>query len=128
VDYGKESLQVRLNPGIVAALADYFSISLTQPLCNTGIHSPPELDLRHISLKEFQIGLQALEIIRRERNITTIETGTVSSALHFINAELESPEMPVMITKVILKASGICLLFTIFSGLDFFYIYEEVFL
>jgi beta-glucoside operon transcriptional antiterminator len=104
VDYGKESLQVRLNPSIVVALADHFSVSLTQPLYNTGIQSPLEFDVRHIYPKEFQIGLQALEIIRQERNIQMSEAEAVSIALHFINAELESPEMPV--TFKIVTISG----------------------
>jgi beta-glucoside operon transcriptional antiterminator len=106
VDYGKESLQVHLNPSIVVALADHFSVSLTQPLCNAGIQSPLELDVRHIYPKEFQIGLQALEIIRRERNIKMSETEAVSIALHFINAELESPEMPVTF-KIVTIAGGV---------------------
>jgi beta-glucoside operon transcriptional antiterminator len=93
VDFGKTVLQVKLNPSIVVALADHFSVSLTQPLCDTGIQSPLELDVRHIYPKEFQTGLQALEIIRQERNIRLPETEAVSIALHFINAELESPEM-----------------------------------
>jgi beta-glucoside operon transcriptional antiterminator len=104
VDYGKESLQVRLNPSIVVALADHFSVSLTQPLYNTGIQSPLELDVRHMYPREFQIGLQALEIIRRERNIEMNEAEAVSIALHFINAELESPEMP--LTFRIVTISG----------------------
>jgi hypothetical protein len=36
--------------------------------------------------------------------------------------------MPVIIAKIILKVSEICLFFTIIPGLDFLYIYEEVFM
>jgi beta-glucoside operon transcriptional antiterminator len=106
VDYGKEFLQVRLNPSIVVALADHFSVSLTQPLYKAGMQSPLELDVRHIYPREFQIGLRALEIIRRERNIKMDEAEAVSIALHFINAELESPEMPVTF-KIVTISGGV---------------------
>jgi beta-glucoside operon transcriptional antiterminator len=98
VDFGKAVLQVKLNPSIVVALADHLSVSLEQ-MTNSGntqasLESPLQLDVRHIYPGEFKTGVQALEIIRRERNIQLPEAEAVSIALHFINAELEAPEMP----------------------------------
>ncbi|MDR0557364.1 MAG: PRD domain-containing protein [Treponema sp.] len=99
VDFGKASLQVKLNPSIVVALADHFFVSLEQIINNnaaqSSIESPLQLDVRHIYPSEFKTGIGALEIIRRERNIRLPESEAVSIALHFINAEFESPEMPV---------------------------------
>ncbi|MDR0708291.1 MAG: PRD domain-containing protein [Treponema sp.] len=98
VDLGKAALQVKLNPSIVVALADHLSVSLDH-MTNSdnpqaSLESPLQLDVRHIYPVEFNIGVQALEIIRRERNIQLPEAEAVSVALHFINAELEAPEMP----------------------------------
>jgi beta-glucoside operon transcriptional antiterminator len=94
VDHGKAALQVKLNPSLVVALADHLSVSLTLPQ-NSGspAQSPLQLDVRHIYPGEFKTGVEALELIRRERNIQMPEAEAVSIAMHFINAELESPEM-----------------------------------
>jgi beta-glucoside operon transcriptional antiterminator len=95
VDHGKTALQVKLNPSLVVALADHLSVSLMLPQNNgSPVQSPLQLDVRHIYPGEFKTGVEALEIIRRERNIQMPEAEAVSIALHFINAELESPEMP----------------------------------
>jgi beta-glucoside operon transcriptional antiterminator len=95
VNYGKEILQAKLNPSILVALADHFSVSLTLSYNDSAALSPLQLDVRHIYPKEFEIGIKALEIIKNERNIMMGEAEAVSIALHFINAEFESPEMPV---------------------------------
>jgi beta-glucoside operon transcriptional antiterminator len=98
VDFGKAVLQVKLNPSIVVALADHLSVSLEQMTNNSNsqasLESPLQLDVRHIYPGEFKTGVHALEIIKRERNIQLPEAEAVSVALHFINAELEAPEMP----------------------------------
>jgi beta-glucoside operon transcriptional antiterminator len=95
VDHGKAVLQVKLNPSLVVALADHLSVSLTLSQNNgSPVQSPLQLDVRHIYPGEYKTGVQALEIIRRERNIQMPEAEAVSIAMHFINAELESPEMP----------------------------------
>jgi beta-glucoside operon transcriptional antiterminator len=95
VDHGKAALQVKLNPSIVVALADHLAVTLTLPLNDaSAMESPLQLDVRHIYPGEFKTGVEALEIIRRERDIQLPEAEAVSIALHFINAELESPEMP----------------------------------
>ncbi|MDR2783120.1 MAG: PRD domain-containing protein, partial [Treponema sp.] len=98
VDFGKAVLQVKLNPSIVVALADHLSVAFEQITtggsAQASLESPLQLDVRHIYPAEFKTGIQALEIIRRERNIQLPEAEAVSIALHFINAELESPEMP----------------------------------
>ncbi|MDR2072037.1 MAG: PRD domain-containing protein [Spirochaetaceae bacterium] len=95
VNYGKEILQAKLNPSILVALADHFSVSLTLSYNDSAALSPLQLDVRHIYPKEFEIGIKALEIIKNERNIMMGEAEAVSIAFHFINAEFESPEMPV---------------------------------
>jgi beta-glucoside operon transcriptional antiterminator len=77
------------------ALADHLAITLTLPRDDaSSMQSPLQLDVRYIYPGEFKAGVEALEIISRERNILLPEAEAVSIALHFINAELESPEMP----------------------------------
>ncbi|MDR1325317.1 MAG: PRD domain-containing protein [Treponema sp.] len=94
VDHGKAALQVKLNPSIVVALADHLAVTLTLPRDDASLmQSPLQLDVRYIYPGEFKTGVEALNIIRQERNIQLPEAEAVSIALHFINAELESPEM-----------------------------------
>jgi beta-glucoside operon transcriptional antiterminator len=105
VDHGKTALQVKLNPSIVVALADHLAVTLDLPRdSGAPLQSPLQLDVRHIYPSEFKAGIEALEIIRRERGIHLPEVEAVSIALHFINAELESPEMPT--TFRIVKITG----------------------
>lgn len=94
VDYGKEKLKVRLNPSIVVALADHFSVVLQYP-AKISTQTPLQFDIRYIYPDEFQTGIEALEIIKRERDINLPEAEALNIALHFINAEFESSNMPV---------------------------------
>ncbi|MDR1250441.1 MAG: PRD domain-containing protein [Treponema sp.] len=110
VDFGKAALQVKLNPSIVVALADHLSVSLDLMTNNdptqVSLESPLRLDVRHIYPGEYKIGIQALEIIMRERNIQLPEAEAVNIAMHFINAELESPEMPTTF-KIVTITGGV---------------------
>jgi beta-glucoside operon transcriptional antiterminator len=93
VDNGKELLQTKLNPSIIVALADHFSVTLTRLLEHIDVQSPLKWDLRYLYPREFEAGMQGLEIIRRELQITLPEYEAASIALHFINAEIDSADM-----------------------------------
>jgi beta-glucoside operon transcriptional antiterminator len=93
-DYGKEKLQLRLNPSIVVALADHLSVAFFRLEKNIDIQTPLQWEIRHIYPEEYKIGLWALEIIRQERQVLFPESEATSVALHFVNAELESSHMP----------------------------------
>jgi beta-glucoside operon transcriptional antiterminator len=110
VDFGKAALQVKLNPSIVVALADHLSISLglitNSDNTQVALESPLQLDVRYIYPAEYKTGVQALEIIRQEKNIQLPEADAVSIAMHFINAELESPGMPTTF-KIVTITGGV---------------------
>jgi beta-glucoside operon transcriptional antiterminator len=118
VDHGKAALQVKLNPSIVVALADHLAVTLTLPRNDaSSMQSPLQLDVRHIYPSEFKTGVEALEIIRQERNIQLPEAEAVSIALHFINAELESPEMPTTF-RIVSIAGGIIRIIEQYYGVE----------
>jgi beta-glucoside operon transcriptional antiterminator len=94
VDSGKEILRRRLNPSILVALADHLSVVFMRYHDKIEIQSPLQWEIRYIYPDEFTAGIKALDIIRQERDVRFPETEAVSIALHFINAELESPDMP----------------------------------
>jgi beta-glucoside operon transcriptional antiterminator len=94
VDYGKERLQLRLNPSIIVALADHLSVAFLRLDQKISVQTPLQWEIRHIYPEEYKIGLRALEIVRQERQTLFPESEAASIALHFVNAELESSHMP----------------------------------
>jgi beta-glucoside operon transcriptional antiterminator len=93
-DCGKELLQTKLNPSVVVALADHFSIAFQRLQEPSVMQTPLKWDIRYLYPKEFQAGLQGLEIIWQERQVAFPESEAVNIALHFINAETDSSDMP----------------------------------
>jgi beta-glucoside operon transcriptional antiterminator len=94
VDRGKEILGRQLNPSILVALADHLSVVFMRHHNKIDIQSPLQWEIRHIYPDEFKAGIKALEIIQQEREVQFPEAEAVSIALHFVNAELESSDMP----------------------------------
>jgi beta-glucoside operon transcriptional antiterminator len=94
VDCGKELLQTKLNPSVVVALADHFSIVFRRFQEHIDMPTPLKWDIRHLYPREFMAGMKGLEIIRLERQFDLPESEAVNIALHFINAEIDSVDMP----------------------------------
>ncbi|AEF86932.1 transcriptional antiterminator, BglG [Treponema primitia ZAS-2] len=94
VDCGKELLQAELNPSVVIALADHFSGTLPHFAERKTLESPLKWDLRHLYPREFKASMRGLEIIRQERHEDYPEYEAYNIALHFINAETDTADMP----------------------------------
>jgi beta-glucoside operon transcriptional antiterminator len=94
VDCGKELLQTHLNPSVVVALADHFSIACKRLREPVDMPTPLKWDIRHLYPREFNAGMKGLEIIRRELRLDFPESEAINIALHFINAESDSADMP----------------------------------
>jgi beta-glucoside operon transcriptional antiterminator len=95
VDCGKEILQTTLNPSVVVALADHFSIAFKRFKEHIDMPMPLKWDIRHLYPREFEVGLRGLEIIRQERQLDLPESEAVNIALHFINAEIDTADMSI---------------------------------
>lgn len=93
-DYGRASLGLEFTPGIVVALADHLSVIFMRQDKKEELQSPLQWEIRHIYPAEYKVGLAALEIILRERNVVLPESEAISIALHFINAGLGTGDMP----------------------------------
>jgi beta-glucoside operon transcriptional antiterminator len=93
VDCGKYLLQTKLNPSVVVALADHFSIAFKRLQEHIDMPTPLNWDIRHLYPREFRAGMKGLEIIRQERQLDFPESEAVNIALHFINAEIDSADM-----------------------------------
>jgi beta-glucoside operon transcriptional antiterminator len=106
VDCGKAILQTKLNPSVVVALADHFSITFKRFKEHIDMPTPLKWDIQHLYPREFEAGLQGLEIIRRERRLVFPESEAVNIALHFINAESDTADMSITF-KTLTITSGI---------------------
>lgn len=104
VDSAKEILERGLNPSVLVALADHLSVTFSRIENHYEIQSPLQWEIRHIYPLEFKAGLSALKIIYTERGVELPEAEAVCIALHFVNAELESQDMPT--TFKIVKITG----------------------
>jgi beta-glucoside operon transcriptional antiterminator len=93
VDCGKELLQTKLNPSVVVALADHFSIACKRLQEHIAMPAPLKWDIRHLYPREFMAGVKGLEILRQEQRLDFPESEAVNIALHFINAENDSSDM-----------------------------------
>jgi beta-glucoside operon transcriptional antiterminator len=94
VDCGKELLQTKLNPSVALALADHFSITCNRLHEHINVPTPLKWDIRHLYPREFKAGMRGLEIIRRELGLDFPESEGINIALHFINAQSDSADMP----------------------------------
>jgi len=94
VDYGKEKLRCPLNQSVIIALADHLSFVIKRLSDHLDIQAPLAWDIRHIYPAEYALGLDALEIMKQETGITFPKAEAAAVALHFINAESDSPDMP----------------------------------
>jgi beta-glucoside operon transcriptional antiterminator len=106
VDRGKEILHTKLNPSVVVALADHFSIVCKSLRERVTLPAPLKWDIRHLYPREFAAGLEGLEILRREQALDFPESEALNIALHFINAESESSDMSATF-RIIEVTSGI---------------------
>jgi len=114
VDYGKEKLQAPLNQSVIIALADHLSFVIKRLADHLDIQAPLAWDIQHIYPAEYAVGLDALEIMRRETGVTFPPAEAAAVALHFINAESDSPDMPntmqaaAIIRECVAIAEGYC--------------------
>jgi beta-glucoside operon transcriptional antiterminator len=94
VDYGKERLGQPLNQSILVALADHLGFVIKRLADHLEIQMPLLWDIQHIYPAEFDAGLGALELIKKETGIDFPNAEAAALALHFINAEADFQDMP----------------------------------
>jgi beta-glucoside operon transcriptional antiterminator len=104
VDYAKTQLTQPLNQSVIIALADHLSFAVKRLRDRLDMPIPLFYDIRHLYVPEFTVGEAALDIIRRETGADFPIQEAATIALHFINAESETQEMPItMETTNIIK-------------------------
>ena len=89
VELAEIDLNCQLNSNLPLTLADHLSFAHQRLKNGIELTTPIAYDIRHLYPKEYQIGIQALEILKQQAGITLPEHESVSIAMHLINAEVE---------------------------------------
>ena len=76
-----------LDQRAAVALADHISIALRRIAAGQTLDNPLEWEVRILYVREVNLGLHALEIIRRRTGINLPPSEAVPLALHFVNAQ-----------------------------------------
>ena len=81
-----------LPPAILLAsftLADHLNFAIERLKKGIDLTTPIAYDVQHLYPKEFELGMQALEVLQQHAAILLPDSEAVSVALHLINAEAE---------------------------------------
>lgn len=89
VDYAQQQLHTALNEHIYLTLTDHLHFAVERFEKNMVITNRVFWELKSFYPKEYQIGLHALEIIRRELGIELPEEEAANIAFHIVNAQKE---------------------------------------
>lgn len=103
--YARQKLNRHLNKNIYITLTDHLSYAIERHRQNIHFQNALLWEIKKYYQEEFQMGLQALEMVKEELGIELPEDEAGFIALHFVNAEMDgdmhqSIGMPVMIKDV----------------------------
>lgn len=82
-------LNCQLNPNLPFTLADHLNFAIERLKKGIDLTTPIAYDVQHLYPKEFELGMQALEVLQQHAAILLPDSEAVSVALHLINAEAE---------------------------------------
>lgn len=85
VAYGEQELGERANDYLYLTLLDHIDFALKRAKKDQFIRSPLAWEVKKFYPKQFQIGVQALKILKRHFGVEFPDDEAVSIALHFVN-------------------------------------------
>lgn len=103
VELAQCELDCELNPALPFTLADHLNFAVERFQNGMVLNTPMAYDVEHFYPVEAALGRRALEIIRQSMGISLPACEAVNIALHLVNGEMESSDMPATLaaTKVI---------------------------
>ncbi|MCD8089899.1 MAG: PRD domain-containing protein [Clostridiales bacterium] len=89
IDYAKTHLGTELKKNIYITLTDHIDFAVER--CSKGVSFKSALfyEIKTLYSKEYQVGLYALDIIKKHMGVTLPEEEAASIALHLVNAEYD---------------------------------------
>lgn len=102
IRYAKEKTGKKLNESIYISLTDHIYNAIERHRQGIIVTNGLSWETKRLYSEEYEVGLEALEIIKKEFDINLTEDEAAFIALHFVNANLNE-EMPILmgITKLI---------------------------
>lgn len=87
------ALQAELNPNLPFTLADHIAFAQEREKQGIRLATPLHYDVQHLYLREYELGLQAMETVRLRTGTALPRAEAVNIALHIVNAELEGSDL-----------------------------------
>lgn len=102
IRYAKEKTGKKFNESIYISLTDHIYNAIERNRQGIIVTNGLSWETKRLYSEEYEVGLEALEIIKKEFDINLTEDEAAFIALHFVNANLNE-EMPILmgITKLI---------------------------
>ncbi|RDW16705.1 BglG family transcription antiterminator LicT [Oceanobacillus chungangensis] len=93
LELAKSRLTYKLDDYLYVALTDHLSFAITRHNNGINLKNPLLWEIRRYYKQEFQIALEALDIVERETGVRLTEDEAASIALHLVNSQLSGENM-----------------------------------
>lgn len=90
VDVFRSKIRDAVSSNLVFTLSDHISFAIDRFNSNIVIDAPLQYDIQHLYKFEYEMGIEALKIIKRDLNIKLPKSEASNIALHFINSKITS--------------------------------------
>lgn len=87
-----QRLAIRPAAGVIIALADHLSFAVSRARDGVAVAAPLRAEVEHLYPREFQLGLEALDLVRERTGCPLAEEEAVSIALHLVNAQFSGED------------------------------------
>ena len=104
IAYARVSLNRKLNDSIYIALTDHINFAIERQKQGIAFQNALKWEIKRFYNHEYQIGREAIEIIRRSLGVELSEDEAAFIALHVVNAELDTETGQTMEMMKIIKA------------------------
>lgn len=103
LELAKSQLSYNLDDYLYVALTDHLSFAITRHKNGIDLKNPLLWEIRRYYKQEFQIALQALDIVEKDTGVRLAEDEAASIALHFVNSQLSGENMAaaVQVTEMV---------------------------
>lgn len=102
IDDIKKTFDKELNDNIYITLTDHLSFAIERQRSDMQYKNALLLEIKRFYQAEYQLGLHALEVIKKRLGVTLLEDEAGFIALHIVNAELDTDMSEMMkITELI---------------------------
>lgn len=90
IDYIKLNLNKKINDNIYITLTDHISFAIERSKLNQQYNNALLWDIKRFYPEEYKLGLESLEIIKKNHNIELSKDEAGFIALHIVNAQLDT--------------------------------------